>query len=69
MILIIWKETAMSSYPKNIYNDYPQEKVDGSNEYRCQFCKLLTSEINGKIGNHALNCQYRRQHTYFEIED
>ncbi len=60
----------MSFYPETLYIDYPQEKVDGKlYEYRCHYCKRLTTDINGKINNHAVNCQYRKEHTYFELED
>lgn len=60
----------MPFYPQTFYIHYPQEKVDGKlYEYRCQFCKILTTEINGKLENHDASCQYRKQNTYFEIED
>jgi hypothetical protein len=60
----------MHFYPQALYIHYPQEKVEGKlYEYRCQFCKRLTTEVNGKLENHDVNCQYRKQHTYLEIED
>lgn len=60
----------MRFYPEMLYIDYPQEKVAGKlYEYRCQLCKRLTTDINGKIENHDVSCQYRKQNTYFEIED
>jgi DNA-directed RNA polymerase subunit RPC12/RpoP len=29
--------------------------------YRCKHCKKLTTEINGRIENHAPECAYRVQ--------
>lgn len=52
------------------YIDYPQERVPGEQfVYRCVHCKKLTTEINGRICEHEPSCQYRKMHTYFEIED
>jgi hypothetical protein len=40
--------------------DYPQEKIDeGSNVYRCSFCKEKALVINGLLNNHKSNCKYR----------
>ena len=39
---------------------YPQEPVEGQmNVYCCKFCKLITTQINGRLENHAPNCEYR----------
>lgn len=60
----------MSFYPETLYIDYPQEKVDGKlYEYRCVYCKRLTTDINGSVNRHAESCEYRKEHTYFELED
>jgi hypothetical protein len=40
---------------------YPQENLEGEMyKYRCRCCKKLTTEINGKLENHAEDCEYRR---------
>ena len=40
---------------------YPQENLEGEMyKYRCKFCKRLTTDINGRIENHAEDCEYRR---------
>jgi hypothetical protein len=42
--------------------EYPQEHVEGEMyKYRCKFCKKLTTEINGRLENHADDCAYRLQ--------
>jgi len=41
--------------------DYPQENLEGEMyKYRCKSCKRLTTDINGRIENHAEDCEYRR---------
>ena len=41
---------------------YPQENLEGDMyKYRCQFCKKLTTEINGRLEHHADDCEYRLQ--------
>lgn len=47
---------------KNAFDiDYPQEDVPGKKDtYCCRFCKRLTTEINGRLENHAPDCEYRR---------
>ena len=43
---------------------YPQENLEGEMyKYRCRYCKKLTTEINGKLENHAEDCEYRRART------
>jgi hypothetical protein len=45
---------------KIYYIDYPQEHVEGhAYTYRCAFCKLLTTTINGKLEGHLPTCEYR----------
>jgi len=42
--------------------EYPQEHLEGEMyKYRCKFCKKLTTEINGRLENHAEDCAYRLQ--------
>lgn len=44
--------------------DYPQENLEGEMyKYRCKHCKKLTTEINGRLENHAPDCEYRIEHT------
>jgi len=39
---------------------YPQENLEGEMyKYRCRHCKRLTTEINGRLENHAADCDYR----------
>lgn len=41
--------------------DYPQENLEGEMyKYRCKSCKRLTTDINGRLDNHAEDCEYRR---------
>lgn len=43
---------------------YPQENLEGEMyKYRCKFCKKITTEINGRLENHAADCAYRLQQT------
>ena len=40
---------------------YPQENLEGEMyKYRCKSCKRLTTDINGRLENHAEDCEYRR---------
>ncbi len=40
--------------------EYPQENLEGQMYvYRCKFCKKLTTDINGRLENHAPDCEYR----------
>lgn len=44
--------------------EYPQENLEGQMYvYRCKFCKKLTTEINGRVENHAPDCEYRLSNT------
>jgi hypothetical protein len=44
--------------------DYPQEEVPGQpHVHRCRTCKVLTTQINGRLENHAPNCEYRVRKT------
>ncbi len=39
---------------------YPQENLEGEMyQYRCKFCKIITTDINGRLENHAADCEYR----------
>lgn len=39
---------------------YPQENLEGEMyKYRCVSCKKLTTDINGRLENHAPDCAYR----------
>lgn len=45
---------------KLFYIDYPQESLEGHpHTYRCVYCKLVTTEINGSLQGHAPTCDYR----------
>ena len=45
---------------KLYYIDYPQEHVEGqAHTYRCAFCKVLTTTINGTLEGHLPSCDYR----------
>lgn len=40
--------------------DYPNESIGGGNPYwRCSFCGISDPQINGKLENHAKDCEYR----------
>jgi hypothetical protein len=46
---------------KPYYIDYPQEHVEGAQfRYRCAFCKLETTKINGRLEGHLPDCEYRQ---------
>ena len=45
---------------KLFYIDYPQELIEGqAHAYRCAFCKVITTTINGNLNGHLTNCEYR----------
>ncbi len=45
---------------KPYYIDYPQEPVEGqAHTYRCAYCKIVTTKINGSLQGHLPNCEYR----------
>jgi len=45
---------------KPYYIDYPQEHVEGqAHTYRCLYCKVLTTKVNGSIEGHLPSCEYR----------
>ena len=51
---------ARSPYDEAFDIDYPQENLEGEMyKYRCRSCKKLTTEINGRLENHADDCEYR----------
>ena len=45
---------------KLYYIDYPQEHLeDQMHQYRCVYCKVETTIINGKLEGHLPSCAYR----------
>ncbi len=45
---------------KLFYIDYPQEHVEGqAHTYRCAYCKVITTTINGRLEGHLPTCEYR----------
>lgn len=45
---------------KLFYIDYPQEHFeDQLHRYRCAYCKIETTVINGKLEGHLATCPYR----------
>jgi len=45
---------------KLFYIDYPQENFEGQKtRYRCKFCQVETTEINGRLEGHLPTCEYR----------
>ena len=49
-----------SPYAEGFDIDYPQENIEGEMyKYRCRHCKRLTTDINGRLENHAEDCEYR----------
>jgi hypothetical protein len=44
--------------------DYAQEEVPGQTHvHRCKYCKVLTTQINGRLENHKPTCEYRVRKT------
>jgi hypothetical protein len=49
-----------SPYAEAFDIGYPQENLEGEMyKYRCVYCKRLTTDINGRLENHAEDCEYR----------
>ena len=47
---------------KRFYIDYPQEHLEGqAHTYRCVYCKVITTTINGNLEGHLPSCAYRIQ--------
>jgi hypothetical protein len=45
---------------KLFYIDYPQEHLEGqAHTYRCAYCKVITTTINGLLEGHLPSCDYR----------
>jgi len=45
---------------KLFYIDYPQEHLEGqAHTYRCAYCKVVTTTINGSLEGHLPSCEYR----------
>jgi DNA-directed RNA polymerase subunit RPC12/RpoP len=58
---------ALLPYAEAFDIGYPQENLEGEMYvYRCRSCKKLTTEINGRLENHADDCEYRRLRTIYE---
>ena len=56
---------------KLYYIDYPQEHLEGqSHTYRCAYCKVGTTTINGSLEGHLPSCEYRikLEHVGFETK-
>ena len=52
--------SSRSPYREAFDIGYPQENVEGElHVYRCAHCKVLTTDINGRLENHAQGCAYR----------
>ena len=54
------------------YIDYPQEHVEGqAHTYRCAYCKVITTTINGKLEGHLPSCEYRQrmENRGFELDE
>jgi len=46
---------------KPYYIDFPQEHLEGQmHKYRCSYCKVETTTINGKLEGHLSSCNYRK---------
>ena len=42
------------------YIDFPQEHLEGHmHRYRCAYCKVETTTINGMLEGHLPSCEYR----------
>lgn len=57
---------------KIFYIDYPQEHIEGqAHSYRCLYCKVVTTTINGRLESHLPTCEYRikNEQAGFECED
>ena len=51
-----------SPYKEAFDIDYPQENLEGEMyKYRCKSCKIITTDINGRLENHSPDCDYRKQ--------
>lgn len=45
---------------KPYYIDFPQEHLeDYQHRYRCTYCKVETTTINGRLEGHLPSCEYR----------
>lgn len=45
---------------KLYYIDFPQEPFEGQmHRYRCAYCHVETTTINGKLEGHLPSCEYR----------
>lgn len=57
---------------KKFYIDYPQEHIEGqAHSYRCAYCKVTTTTINGNLEGHLPDCAYRLrlEQAGFECEE
>lgn len=45
---------------KLYYIDFPQEHLENQmHSYRCTYCKVETTTINGNLEGHLPTCEYR----------
>ena len=45
---------------KPYYIDFAQEHFEGQlHRYRCAYCKVETTTINGRLEGHLPDCEYR----------
>lgn len=50
----------MGTMKKLFYIDYPQEHFEEQlHRYRCAYCKIETTVINGRLEGHHASCTYR----------
>lgn len=49
-----------SPYKEAFDIEFPQEPLDGEMyKYRCKYCRVLTTIIDGRLENHGPGCEYR----------
>ena len=49
-----------SPYKEAFDIDFPNEPLPGEMyKYRCLYCKVLTTDINGLLENHKDGCEYK----------
>ncbi len=49
-----------SPYKEAFDIEFAQEQLEGEMyKYRCKSCKVLTTDINGRLENHGDGCEYK----------
>ena len=49
-----------SPYKEAFDIEFPNEQLPGEMyKYRCKYCKVLTTDINGLLENHKEGCEYK----------